>query len=299
MKKLQLLVLILASVLGSNAQTKTDSLKKFRMSGIIVELDGIANRETSNNDQASFKKYVQNNDLLDKDLSTFSRYSGGFSTDFNAMFSARVFFQLQKAKRFHPEVFVGVRFGSDVLASANYFKSESQTVATYFNPANNDSLLKVDVYNSSYYYQVNAKRLFIPLGINITTNKTNRLWFSAGVELSPGITFNNNFSAFYSLTRYSAIYDPATSKPVNAYSSGTYEDLDHKFSYTSLKGVGFESYMSLPLSANLRLSKKVKFLKHLNLNTSMAPGFFVVKNKFVGTQTTFIVNTSLGIRYNW
>jgi hypothetical protein len=298
MKKLQLLVLILACVLGSNAQTNTDSLKKFRVSGVIVEMHGISKRDATTEAQGDFQKYVKNNELLDKDLSSFSNYTG-YNIDFNAMPSVRVFFECQKAKKHNPEVFIGLRYGSDVLASASYFKLETKTIATYINPVNNDSLIEVDTYNTSYHYQVSAKRLFIPVGINISTNKTNRLWFSAGVEVAPGITFNNTFSAYYLLSKNTAIYDPNTSTPVNANAYGTNENLDYKYSDTQLKGVGFEGYLTLPLSMNIRISKKVKFLNHLNLNAALAPGFFVAANKFAGTQTNFIANASLGIRYNW
>lgn len=299
MKKLQLLVFILACVLGSKAQTKTDSSKNIRLSAVIIEMHGILTSNTANNNQADFQKYVQNNELLNKDLSTFSQNVGSTSTDFSGMFSGRIFFEFQKVKRFNLETFIGVRFGSDVLATATYFKSESNTVAKYVNPANNDSLIEVATFNTSYHYQINSQRLFIPLGINISSNKTKRLWFSVGVELSPGITFNNNFGAFYMLTKTTSIYDPSTSKPVNNYSSGSYETLDSKSSQTRLKGIGFESYMALPLSMNLRLSKKIKFLKHLNLNSALAPGVLVVKNKFAGAKTNFITNASLGLRYNW
>ena len=71
MKKLQLLVLILACVLVSNAQTKTDSIKKFRLSGIVIEMYGISKRDVASNDQADFQKHVKNNELLDKDLTAY------------------------------------------------------------------------------------------------------------------------------------------------------------------------------------------------------------------------------------
>ena len=225
MKKLQLMVLILASVLGSNAQTKTGSLKKFRLSGVIIEMHGISKLDATNNNQADFQKHVNNNELLDKDLTNYSTYSG-YNVDFAGMFSARAFFECQKAKRHNPEIFVGIRYGDDVLASASYFKSETKIVATYKNTTNNDSLIEVETYNSSYNYQINSKRVFIPVGLNITTNKTNRLWFSAGVEVSPGVTFNNTFNAFYILTKNTAIYDPATSQPINGQGYGKNENLE-------------------------------------------------------------------------
>jgi len=44
MKKLPLQVLILASTLGLNAQTKTDSIKKIRLSGVGLESQMIFQR---------------------------------------------------------------------------------------------------------------------------------------------------------------------------------------------------------------------------------------------------------------
>jgi hypothetical protein len=59
MKKLPLQVLILASTLGLNAQTKTDSIKKIRLSGIGLESQMIFQRGYINTaSQEDFKKFV-------------------------------------------------------------------------------------------------------------------------------------------------------------------------------------------------------------------------------------------------
>jgi hypothetical protein len=77
MKKLPLQVLILASTLGLNAQTKTDSIKKIRLSGVGLESQMIFQRGYINTaSQEDFKKFVSNNKLLDKDLNGYTSASG-------------------------------------------------------------------------------------------------------------------------------------------------------------------------------------------------------------------------------
>lgn len=309
MKKLQLPVLILASSLGLNAQTKTDSANKIRFSGIVLETHGsITHGRSGNSDKAELQKFVNNNVLLDKDLSGYISGRGQYNvTDYNGGVSLRVFIELGQGKRFRREGFIGARINSSNLLSSFYSKASYDTTGTYTNTLTGSKIYSVNEYNSSYNYQISAAQLLIPLGINFTTNKTNRLWFGAGLEVCPGITHSNIFSAGYSLDKTELFMNENSSYVLyesysfgqQSYSFGQSKNIERQYTNTSLKGIGFVGYMSLHFNANLRLSKKIKVLKKMNLNASIAPSVYYASNKFVGSKSQFGINTSLGIRYNW
>jgi hypothetical protein len=177
MKKLPLQVLILASTLGLNAQTKTDSIKKIRLSGVGLESQMIFQRGYINTaSQEDFKKFVSNNKLLDKDLNGYTSASGnGRSTDANGLISLRAFFELGQGKKFRREGFIGIRFGSNSVSSAFYSKTTRDTNAIYVNAANNDKLYSVTQYNDNYFYSISSKQIMVPIGINLTTNKNKNI----------------------------------------------------------------------------------------------------------------------------
>lgn len=302
MKKLQLPVLILASSLGLSAQTKSDSLKKIRFSGIVLETHGsITHGRSANSDKAEFQEFVKNNVLLDKDLTGYTSGHGQYNvTDYNGGVSLRAFIELGQGKRFRREGFIGVRINSSNLLSSFYTKNSYDTIGTYINTLTGSKIYSVNGYFSRYNYQISSGQFLLPIGINFTTNKTNRLWFAGGLEVCPGITHSNIFSASYSLNKTELLMNENSSySKYGSYSVGQSVNLESQYTHTDLKGIGFVGYMSLPFNANLRLSKKIKVLKQMNLSTSFAPSVYYASNKFVGSKSGFGINTSLGIRYNW
>lgn len=302
MNKLQLQVLIFASTLGLNAQTKSDSLKRCRFSGVILETHGsITHGKPGSANRAEFQKFVKNDVLLDKDLTGYLSGYGPFSvTDFNGGVSVRVFVELGQGKRFRREGFVGVRIGNSNLLSAVYSKVNYDTTGTYINTVSGSKIFSVDEYINRYSYQISSGQLLIPFGINLTTNKNNRLWFAAGIELCPGITHSNIFSASYTRDKIELLMNENSSyTKYDSYSIGQQKNIEKQFTHTDLKGIGFAGYASLPINVNLRLSKKIKILKQMNLGASVAPSVYYSSNQFAGSKSGFGLNTSLGIRYNW
>jgi hypothetical protein len=302
MKKLQLQVLILASTLGLNAQTKTDSIKKIRLSGVGLESQFIFQQGYINTaNQEDFKKFVTNNKLLDKDLNGYTSASGfGRSTDANGLICVRAFFELGQGKKLRREGFIGIRFGSNSVSSASYSKTTRDTIAVYVNTANNDKLYSVAQYNDNYFYSISSKQIMVPVGINLTTNKNKRFWFGAGVELSPGISYSNMFSANHNLSKTELLLNSSsTYDKYDSYSSTSYKNVQMDQTLNKISGIGFVGYAAIPLSTNLRLSKNINARRHFSASATLAPGIFYSNNKFTSAQSNFILNASLGLRYNW
>jgi hypothetical protein len=302
MKKLQLQVIILASTLGLNAQTKSDSLKNFRLSGISLETQFTGKQVlASNAKQEDFQKFVKNDELLDKSLIGYdSKYGYGHVYDVNGFFSLRAFFELGQGKRYRREGFIGIRAGSNEISKAAYNKTTYDTTGVYINAANNDKLYSVDQYNNTYIYQISSRQIFVPIGVNFTTNKNKRFWFGLGAELSPGISYANTFSAFNNLNKTELLLNASSSYDnYSSYSTGSYKNLEMKQSSVKVQGVGFVGYAAIPFTMNLRMSKSINSRKHLSASASIAPGFYYSNNKFVGSQSSIGLNASLGLRYNW
>jgi len=302
MKKLQLQVLILACSFGLNAQIKTDSVKKIRLSGIGLESQFIFQQGYINTaSQEDFKKFVSNNKLLDKDLNGYTGASGfGRSIDANGLICARAFFELGQGKKFRREGFIGIRFGSNSVSSAAYSKTTRDTNAIYVNPANNDKLYSVTQYNDNYFYSITSKQIMVPVGINLTTNKNKRFWFGAGVELSPGISYSNMFSANHNLNKTELLLNSSsTYDKYDSYSSTSYKNVEMDQTINKVNGIGFVGYAAIPFTANLRMSKNINARRHFSACAALAPGLFYSNNKFTNAQSSLTFNASLGLRYNW
>ncbi len=297
MKKNHLCIAAALITLGAGAQT--DSLKRFRISGFQLDLAFMG----SNSDAVSrekFKAFVHENELLNRDLSGYRTGLGEPAQNINGYTSAKVyatvFFGHHKSKK--AEVFAGLRYGSTSLASAYYSKNNVDTTGIYVNQANGTKLIKADEYYSGYNYTIDASNILLPIGIRVSTNQKRRFWFSAGIELAPGILFNHALQASHVVTKSELILNENSAlEQHNTYTRGRMSPVLVESSHKRLSGVGFNGYATAPLSASLRLSKRVKFLEHLNLTGTLAPGAYVNRSRY-SASTGLVLNTALGIRYN-
>lgn len=239
--------------------------------------------------------------MLDKDLNGYTSASGnGRSTDANGLISLRAFFELGQGKKFRREGFIGIRFGSNSVSSAFYSKTTRDTNAIYVNAANNDKLYSVTQYNDNYFYSISSKQIMVPIGINLTTNKNKRFWFGAGLEVSPGISYANTFSANHNLnTTELLLNSSSTYDKYDSYSTSSFKSVEMNQTVNKINGIGFVGYAAIPLTTNLRMSKNLTARRHFSASASLAPGVLYSNNKFTSAQSSFILNASLGLRYNW
>lgn len=271
--------------------------KKKAVDGFLVRMHFVQTAYTQTN-RDHFQSYVKNNVLLDRSVAGFTMNEGVRTRNTSPHFALNLYTNLSNNEKGPGlEFSTGIDFGTSVVASAYYNRNTYDTTGIFINPSKNDSLLVVNEYGDNYYYQVESRQLAIPIGLNITSNKNRRLWISAGLELSPGIIFASVFSANYTKTTTELLLKPNSA--LTSYGNyGSHSLSDIQTVNSKVKGAGFIAYATVPLSINLRASKKIDHLKQLNIAVSAAPGLYYTNNRFAGTTSSFIFNTSVGIRYN-
>ncbi len=295
MKSLAFLV-VLATLQGS---AQSDSLKKLRFSAFQLKLNmlGTTYRQTS---QEQFQTFVKDNEILNRDISGYETQKYSRVSNYSSFISLNGVMMLNTQMKFPKiELVFGLSYGESVLSSSSYSKVRYDTTSIYYN-ANNDILVTVDEISSNYYYHLNTKQLLMPVGINFTTRQERRIWLSAGIEISPGVSFSSVFSATHDTYTSELILNKASVlSDRQSYTWGSFHrDGRGENATTTLKGIGFTSYVNLPLSANIRLSKRIIFLKHLSLSVAICPGIYYNSNRFLGTNTSLIMNSSFGLRYS-
>ena len=275
-----------------------DSACKFRISGFQLDMS-LLGAASNGGTQEKLQKVVYGNELLNRDLSGYTTGQGGRSANFDGHFSMRVFAELPtQMKHARLEVFAGFRFGSVTLSTTYYYKDNYDTTGVYINPANNAKITTANDYYSGYTYSFVSNQLSLPFGLNISSNKKKRFWFTAGMELCPGINFSSQFEAYHNVSTTGLILNENSQlSNYSSYNRTSYTQGASEFSSKALKGVGFVGYATLPLSINIRLAKKINWLKHFNWTGSIAPGVYVSENKFSGTNNGAILNLATGIRY--
>ncbi len=125
------------------------------------------------------------------------------------------------------------------------------------------------------------------------------MWFNFGIEFAPGITFNHLYTSNYFTSVSEYLINPANNNA--GYENYNYRFSNNELDYGTIKklnGIGFVDHITVPLSAQVRISKKIKILRHLNLVSTIAPGLYITSNKYSGLATNFTTKLILGLRYN-
>jgi hypothetical protein len=300
MKKYILTLTGAALLFQMNAQK--DSLKKLHFSGIQIDYGFVGSVINKNLSQQDYQKFVSSNSLLNKNFSpyTYNNYGGLSQLNYNSFISARAFASIKSSKKIQKEIFVGLRYGQELISYLNYYKQTYDTIGTYIDLLTNDVITKVKSNQSSYNFSINCNNLIIPLGINITTNKNRWFWFTAGVEIAPSITFGYVFTANNSensSTLYlesGAVIEDELKMLSFFNTENSYREMTNK-----LKHVGVGGSAAIPLAINLRLGKKFSFLKHLNLSATVAPMLVYASNKYTSFGLHAVINTNVGLRYQF
>ena len=85
----------------------------------------------------------------------------------------------------------------------------------------------------------------------------------------------------------------------DSYSTSSFKSVEMNQTVNKINGIGFVGYAAIPLTTNLRMSKNLTARRHFSASASLAPGVLYSNNKFTSAQSSFILNASLGLRYNW
>jgi hypothetical protein len=290
--------LFLFFCLSSYAQK--DSLRKFKLSAIQLEHALIGERRMPTLNVSSVKNLVPAATMLKRDLSGFNSYTGAyyFNTGiYNNYLAIKIYADLKTKRKNKPELFLGLRIGNELFSTVS-FNKKTNSVEYYTNTNQSEMLVKRSYKDTTYYFSISGKKLFIPLGLNFTSNKTNRFWVSAGIELAPHISFGHTFQELILTSTYSIV--APISVPENElymYRSG-YGSNSFKENTYRINGMGYGFYAAVPLTLNVRLSKRIKVLKKMSASASLVPAYSYTYYKYSGANDSFNTFTFLGVRYS-
>lgn len=296
MKNLALLALFCCnSVISQN-----DSLKKIKFSGAQIELYGLTTFATNFLTKTDVYKVNNSDNLLNQSFAGYdssSFFKHGRSSSYNGSFALRAYWDYNTSKIKHLNIYAGIGFGGMDIGSLRYYKNDLDTISVYTN-SSNEKLYKIQSKYDEYYFGISASRVNILMGAVISSNKNKWFWFTAGAEISPGIIYNYRYHSSNYLNVNEYIASENTSFPNPAMYSGSIFQGEIYHQSKKINKNGFLCYAALPLTANLRMAKKVPFLKHLNLSLGVAPGLLYTNDNINTSQTRFSIVSSFGVRYN-
>ncbi len=294
-------VIFLSAAVVSNLFSQTDSLNKkvLKFNGVSLELGGLMT-PYGGGDVTSYKTIFPNDALLSSNFTNHA-YSEGynFPQGYSNFLSvcAKSFFSFSKKSKISKEIFIGLRYQKTIHSGFSYINNSPKVTQNYINTTSQDTVFRVIENENITSFGVVGKQLFLPIGFNITTKKERRFWLTAGLCLAPGI----NFNTLYKSTAYNTNFDYITKKISDRNTFEKYSGSTQNTFATFEQRVSpsFAFYSSLPLTVNIRASKKIKLLKNTNLFVCTEPVYYYSKIKNITTNSGFTWANSFGIRANW
>ena len=298
MKKRLVICFFLA--LTTSVFSQKDSVSKFKLQSISIEMH-------SNNYPTHYWKATKNdflrfagNDaiLISSPSGSTTGYGQAYPSFFSALLSGKLFFNLPKQKKL--QLYGGVNFGIQQVLSLGHIVNDYDTVDVYTSSNSNQKIYKVINFQHSFSFSLSSKKIQLPVGVQFVTDTKKRFWLSAGIELCPGLTFDNLYRSNRSLSMYTLTlneqsqYDVITSYTRDFMNSGLISFVNND---KKIGGVGFFGTANLPITVNLRASKKIRLLNKICLFAQITPGGFFAYNRFTNNQSGFQINTGLGLRY--
>ncbi len=299
-QNMKIIVVFCVALATLHTSAQSDSLKKIRFSAVQLRFNMVGSRYQVST-RENYQSFIKNNEILNQDVTGFKHDQSARVHNYSSYIALAAMADIRTQKKFPGiELTFGLNFGQSIVSSAYYSKTDYDTTGSYYNSTKNEVLYTVNENNNNYIYEVRSQQLFLPIGLNLVSNKKKWVWFSAGLELSPGISFANVFSAKKGLyTSELILYSNSRLNDIRTYTNTNHSSGAWVTSETKVGGLGFAGYATFPLSVNLRLAKRIRFLKHVSLSASLAPGFYYGKNKFSMSSSGTIMNSALSFRYSW
>ncbi len=296
MKKLLVLIMILVCV---NGKGQSDSVSSLKFSAVQVDLHELF---TYHNDYTIYrqqiKKFVNDDGLLNANLTGYDSSSIGTDLrNYNGGGGFKIFTSLTEKRKYQIDFFFGLYLNTNRINYSTFSKTNYDTLGVVSNGSG--MMYEINRNEDIYFFTLTSKQITIPLGFAFNTNKRKRFWGSMGLGISPGITSFYKFTSLNSI--FSHTYIVAPNYPQSYYdklNSQQFTIQNGTYNKTSLKLVGFIGYAYIPCTVNMRISKKVKVLKHLNASISISPGYYLSYDKINRLNHSVSVIVDLGFRYN-
>lgn len=280
-------------------QSTADTLKSITFNGIQAELQGPVTFNQFVLSRQSILALNTGDPLIDQSFEGYKNslyFSGNTQVNFNGAFAARCFFSVPSGKLPYLDVYAGLAYGSISLGNAGFYK-ESFDTSDVFSNGSGQNVFEINLNVVYNHFGVQAQKTNLIIGLNTGTKKHRWFWFTAGLELSPGLLFGYKYHSysFYKQEKYLVSEnntDPLFYFPPRSASGGTTSEMRK-----SINKTGYYINGALPLTMNIRLSKKIKVLKQLHFSMQMAPGFIFANDQIGGKHSQFAFFTNVGFRY--
>lgn len=293
-----LITLILCLILTELVAVR-DSTKKITFRGAGVEYGFFTNRYGAL-DQTKLSQQFPGDASLQVNYSGYDKFpfASNINENIESNFAARAYFTLKSKSKVTQEFFIGARTKSSILGALTLQKKAPETKLTYTNPQTGDVITETRQVTNSVSYMMTGRQLFLPFGYQISTNQNKRFWFTVGAELAPGLLFNKRYYSNTNVTVLTEYEKNGVAQTSGTFPLRSYESSSISNYSSPVSGGDFCFYASAPLSMNLRLSKRIKVLKNINLSSSFAFGWLYQANQQTNLQSSGLFNMSLGVRYN-
>lgn len=278
---------------------QSDSLRKFRISSIQVDVGTAIYPNYKQQNQADYQKVIENDAFLSSDLSKYEKQQWFvYNSVFNGLISLKSYLTINDKRKLNKEVFFGLKFGGEGTNGISYNKLSYDTIAEHVYGPTNRKLYEVYGTENEYSYAHTSQKLVVPLGINISTDRKNLFWITMGLELSPVFNFNYVFTSTNKVI-HANITVTEGENLANYRSSYFLQDISIIQKKTKLSGLGYGLYASVPFTMYLNLFRRKEFLKRLSLLASISPLYVYSYNNYFGSASGITLSAVTGIRYNW
>jgi hypothetical protein len=297
------LLISLQPISGSQLIAQQDSSGRLRFSGLVVDMQLRAVDDwNSYADSQIFQKHVSD-ELLNSSFhdsvtgigQAVSMHPTYYSMPFTLGFRLTGDRPIKDQKTI--EVHAGLRFGGDRALTRSQLRMYNDTLSATFDQNTQATVYEINRHKMSYFFVIESKKVLVPFGVSLFSNRNKLVFFSAGVEISPGLNFAYTYYGYYD-HYYSQITRRSDESPPPL-SEGPYShhQLESASSRRPVRGIGFTGYAAFPVSINIRFSEKNTMFRKFALSLSLAPGFHFRSNKFHANVGGRLLNINAGFRY--
>ncbi len=184
----------------------------------------------------------------------------------------------------------------ELFMATNAFYGDTSRIVDVFENGQGQQLALHRQYTEIYQFAVSGLQLSLPVGIRLSSDRINRLWFEGGLDLAPGLIYAIRYDSRYSTSEQEVLAPVGEEPRFSPFLSFDSDSLNEIVVRKALPGAGFAFYAGMPLSTGIRLSKSSNFLGRLQLMLSFQPMYVYRNSKYSTTVSRFSYRLSTGLR---
>lgn len=296
-----ILIFVTCITFGNNVYSQTDTLQKNRFCGIMAEFGFMSNTKSVALQIEDYKKAAPGDALLNQSFSGYEKNyyfvepQGHQQLPF---FGLKAVFDFQRNRKLNSEISIGLRYRNNIVSSLSYQRENTDTLGLFSSLQSSAQFYQITTKRQAYSFAITASQIFLPVGFNFATNRNRIVWFTFGVEVAPGIIFNQRYRSMYYVNTETFFAEPRSMPADKTYFNMNNDQKILSKTIISLEQPGFSIYAAIPITINFRVAKKPKVLKHINLTASFMPGINYDISKYSGALISPFLSANLGVRYS-